>query len=295
MIYIFNHLTVNKVYEYQSNTKSERIIFILRRAIWLRKCKRADVMRVFGVSSTQATHDLDLAVQTFTRHIRRTKSGVVPIPGSDPPPEASAKRLFSLINPGGDIRELGFDNDNQDGPFTRPSMPYLPDERILSDLLRARINSSPLEVQYVSLRPNEHGRWIDILPLRFEMHNEQWKMTALDLGSRTPEGLYIAKRFIMARITDTRPSITKVKTKSIDSYFSSVRKKLKIQLNPRLTPNQKMVVRREIGINENDLIVIDEADLFELRRKYCDSQINRDAPGSQDVVWPLITDIKEVG
>lgn len=278
----------------KEDRKNNLYLFILRRSIWLGYCKQSHVREAFGLSPTLASQVMTEAVDAYPQHLARTGKGVEARDRQGTLPlAATARRLLSLAASGhGELHDLGFEaHELIRAPD--PHMAQLPEVGVMDSLFRAAIEETAIDILYVSLRPGESAMWRPVLPLHFECHEGQWRMEALDLLAKK-EGLYIAKRFVLARLTNARPASKQYQKVKPTVYTMNENIRVRVKLNPRLTEDQKAAVARELCLDDKGERPINRSDLFEFRRKYADNTLGSAAAQNAAVVWPLAIAIEEV-
>jgi len=268
------------------NIKEARQLFILRRAFWVGKVKRSELAYAFNISDNQASLDLKHAVfGRWATYIRREglagHSGVVPIYGVQAPAEASASKMLSMFERKAEYIETGLTPDEFkllvcQGPI------YRANDDILEILMRACINKIPIEILYVGLRKGESGKWRQLIPNGMEFTGRQWRLIAQDLNDGQKQ-----KTYVLPRILSARNAVIKLK-KMVPMNISVKEDKYAVTLNAEMTKDQLTAINNEIGVADNALLISDR-NIYEFRKLYCD-----DRTGLDQIVWPVVQDIKKV-
>lgn len=248
-------------------------------------------MEAFGVSSAQASNDLSNAVASYPKHLKRESKRVVGNRSVAPPPEAAAWDMVAGAARGWPVRWLGMDSERIMTTLPEVSM-GLPAAQVLEELLSNILRQAPLDIQYVTLRPGAKAAWRTVLPSGFELFADRWRLVALD-APPDKKSHPIQKRFVLSRILSTRSPTLSFPSRAT-AFISSRKVKMKVVLNPQLTPDQQLVVSRELGLSPGGVVVMLENDLFDFRRRYMDNTLTTVAPGAKTVVWPLVVDLQEV-
>lgn len=276
---------------YERSNADERLLFVLRRAYWGGECVRNHLIETFGVSKVQASKDLNHAVERFPHHLIRETKRVIGNRSVAPPRDASAWNMVCAAARAWPVRWLGVESEKIMASLPDVST-GLPSPPVLEELLKNILLKAPMDIQYVTLRPGAQAAWRTVLPSGFEFFGDRWRLVALDAPA-TKKSAPVQKRFVLSRILDTR-SPTASFPAHANAYVASRTIKTKPVLNPQLTPDQKLVVSRELGLSADGTLVLLENDLFDFRRRYMDNTLSPVAPGAKAVVWPLVVELQEI-
>lgn len=271
--------------------------------IWVGDVKNGDVQRVFDTNQTQASKDLNEACKKYSTYLQRDKRGVSRKGADLPRPypsnvqqrssndvDVTAKMVLSAVQH--EIPHEGHLGFDPVGVVSRRSFvkEELPEEEVIRPLLAAIFNKTALEIKYVGLKMGATGTWRQMQPLQFEFLDGHWRLQALDASGS--ENFAVAKWFLLSRILDVRPLSGSCSSKLLLNKYenkSDAIVRLQVTLNDDLTDDQKKVVSRQLGLN-NGTVEVMRKDLFDFKRRYAESNIEK----TNDIVWPLITSIKEL-
>lgn len=267
------------------DVKEARQLFIIRRAFWLGKVKRSEVVDAFEISDNQASLDLKRAVfGRWAPYIRREgltgRSGVLPIYGVQAPYEASASKMLSLFERSAKYQETGV-TEKEFSLLVCESPVYRANDEILEILMQACIHKTPIEILYVGLRKGESSKWRQIMPNGMEFTGRQWRLIGQDLNDSQKQ-----KTYVLPRILSAKNAVIKLK-KMTPMSIGATGEKYQVTLNAGLTKDQLTAISNEIGI-DNGTILMSLRNTYEFKKLYCD-----DRSGLEKIVWPVVQDIKK--
>jgi hypothetical protein len=255
--------------------KSQTMRFIVRRAFRHGSVSRADLLTAFDISSASATRFMTDALAQYEKILERKGHSLLPKPLAKCPSYATEVDLLKNLDSGKrDVKNIGlFDHEL---PITYVSWTHsLPQKSgILQTLISAIGKQKQLDIVYLGLRQNESPRKRKILPLSLEKMNDQWRVIAQDLDTRT----FPVKVFVLSRILDASFSLKKVYIPIIKGY-KDTNTKLRVSLDPRYTPEQTQMLTHELNIVNGEVIVATRS-LHEFKRRFTNT------PPSEDAVWP---------
>lgn len=268
------------------DSKESRQLFIVRRAFWIGKVKRSELVTAFQISDNQASLDLKQAVfGRWASYLRRDgatgHSGVIPIYGVQPPVEASSSKMLSLFEHSAGFTETGLTQDEL-GLLVSDYPVYRANDEILDILMRSCINKCSIEILYVGLRKGESGRWRHVVACGLEFTGRQWRLIALDLNAGQKQKTYVLSRILAAKNTVLKPrNLSRINLlRDHDEY--------NITLNSEMTIDQLTAIDNELG-SKNGKISIAYRNFYEFKKMYCD-----DRTGLDQLVWPVVQNIKMV-
>ncbi|UBU63719.1 hypothetical protein LDB30_06905 [Acidithiobacillus ferrooxidans] len=266
----------------------DHLLFVLRRALWIGRCRRADVDRAFGTgkSPNRGTAILHAAcTQWFHLLYKDGKKGVFPRVGVTYPPEASAQALMKLISERAGPETTGI--------FPEESVPFLlpPDKaastinpNAMDVLFSSTIHQNPIRILYVGLRRGENARWRNVWPRAMEFSGLQWRLRAQDMDAEKQH--YPIKAFSVPRIFDAQPLDTQRSTPKDFRPRNLVKtqRAMRVHLSESLTQDQVRAIENEWGIRDG-IILLPDYSWFEFRKQFASEPVN------SDIVWPVITRI----
>jgi hypothetical protein len=250
------------------------------------KVKRAELASAFRLSDNQASLDLKHAVfGRWASHLRREgftgHSGVVPIHGVQVPPEASASMMLSLFERRANYSVTGLTHDEL-SLLVCQSPVYRATDALLEVLMRACIQKSVIEILYIGLRKGESAKWRQVVPNGMEFTGRQWRLIAQDLNADQKQKTYVLPRILAAKNAVNKPKKMRLMNLAVGED------KYEVTLNSEMTKDQLTAIGNEIG-SRNGSIFMSFRNLYEFKKIYCD-----DRSGLNQIVWPVVQDIKKV-
>jgi predicted DNA-binding transcriptional regulator YafY len=121
-----------------------------------------------------------------------------------------------------------------------------------------------------------------ILPVALEFESAQARVYAHDLDSK---GDYPVKAFVLTRMKSARFSdeaLPKDLTRKSVSNLKTTR--FRLTFDPRLTEDQKIALRRELGMRD-EVLVVPESQAHSFRRFYTNGMPQ---DGNPNIVWPPV-------
>jgi len=262
------------------NRVCPRELFVLKRSFRFGQTKRHDVMDAFEhliKSESTATGILNRSVETYSQFLQRDGKKVIPKPSMAPPKAIDDNDLLKSIEAGARFAETGL----RDKELTVNKVQWTNSLPVQNNALTFICQSIAVEriidIHYVGLRCGEAGRARPVLPIGLENKSDQWRLIAHDLSAKEkPIKAFLLSRIISATKSDTRKprSLGGISARQLEKAYN-------VLLNPKLTPEQCLVVDNQLRVN-NGKVGVQNRYLHEYRIEYCGN------PVSDNVVWPLI-------
>lgn len=253
--------------------------FIVKRVFRRGLVTRPDVVKVLGVSSATATRYMALVGGRgglYQGLVHYSRAGIRPRLLVEPPGFAGEAALLKDLAP-------GYNNPLHTGLFDHElpvtsvswvqSLPARPG--VLTKIIQAIRQGRLLKIVYVGLRAGSAAESRRILPLGLERMNDQWRVIAQDISK---EGAPI-RVFVLPRILDVETDPGRKPRHFVSQGHTDSQTTLHVLLNPRFTPIQQQVMRRELRI-ERGTVSVATRSLHEFKRRFTE------APPAPDVVWP---------
>lgn len=253
--------------------------FILMRAFRRGVVRRGDVLAAFDstISETRASEMLRVALDKYSGLIERDGYTVKPRLGVCPPSIASEEQLMEAVFSGNDsFAEIGL----TDAEFPRQKVEWTNNRPIKLGLFQsiasAIVEGEALDIVYVTLNQQDHGRRRSIFPVGLQKVGDQWRLVAYDLSKRPA-----AQRvYVLSRILEAARSTAKV-PKSLRHCSFNATELVRAPVNAELTEEQRMVIEHELSIH-NGLRRMPASEEFEFLRRYGGIGV------SPSAVWPII-------
>ncbi len=265
----------------------ERFAFVEFRLFWHGRINRADLVRRFGVSPTQASQDFKLYSGLLQDNIQYDGVEKAYLRGQHFSPcyaDLSAESYLSpllsissgLLKPEDAPQRVIPDFHISPNP-SRGVDPFT-----LRSVVRAVDYGEALEVYYQSMSsPEPAWRWIE--PHAFAYDGFRWHVRAFCWR----DGIF--KDFLLSRILESRRGASDVAVKSSgdqDIEFGT-EVTLIIGPHPELSPSQQKVIRLDYGMNENNFseIKVKRSMLYyALKRLGLDTDPAARSPQDQQIV-----------
>lgn len=274
-----------------------RLLFILRRALWYGSATAADVMDAFAVSRRRAVLDLDDAVSRWgineggaVRKVLlrdRGRAQVLPLQPKRYPAAASPSVMFEMLSRQCSFAECGLHPEEID-VIVRRRINNIREEvvaAVLETMLRRQqrgwANRVALRMRYVGMKLRDHYRERDVVPLRLEFEGLQTRLHAIDLNDETPS----TKVFAMARIESAQMIERKIPPQVLQAPPRDEYVRLSLVWDPRLTPDQRQALLREINAQPDGTLRMRASDLHSFRSFYTAQTA---AGAGSHIVWPPI-------
>ncbi len=279
-------VTVDK-YQYDWNTAEmsniESNSFVLRRAFWRGRVTRIDVEEAFKVSSATAGRWLQIACKHHAKYLERHPRWVTTRLQARAPKGALPEDFFEALSERKTtLRELGLYPQEVEIVYSSLCNTASPANDIAEALIKALIRKPirALDISYVGLKQGESARWRTVVPVSLEVFHSQWRIHAHDLDD---DGKL--KTFVLDRVLEARRSEIKIPKGLVIQTGEQPRPKYKVTFNTLLTDDQRLVLRREMRLNDDNVVRLSGGQAFEFRRQYTDTEIK----AQHSVPWPLVT------
>ena len=258
------------------------LLFILRRCYWKGKTSRQEVMEAFEMPMASASRALVEACEKWPGVLIREKRHVMVAPHAVAPLEANSQTMLHLLEMLPEsFADTGLRPEELRVVGTMIRKPSPMSKEMTELLLKTIIQEKALDILYVGLKYGDKARWRSVVPLSLDPFQGQWRVRAHDLEVED----FPVKTFVLSRILDARISLKDRPKKLILEQGELSQRRFQITLNSRLTKDQKVVVAREIGLDEKGVILLNENEEFYFRRTYVDVELKT----SDQTVWPLVT------
>ncbi len=267
--------------------------FILKRCFRFGVVKRFDLEEAFSdeVKSTSVlTSALNNAVYENSEYIMRQGKKIIPKPSVDAPAHINDDELLESLSNGALFKDTGL--RSRELPINivvnTNSLPV--QQGALTRITSAIAHEKVISIHYVGLRLGDKGKLRDVYPLGLEKKSDQWRLVAHDLS----DPLRLIKSFLLSRIISVerqfknkpyrsrKPEVLPVGSISM----KEAPQKLKVQLNPEFTEEQKIVIRNQIRVKDGH-IYLPKRYIFEFKIDYAKS------PGTESIVWPILSEVSE--
>jgi len=243
-------------------------------------------MDAFEMPMASATRALSEACERWPGVLIRQKRHVEVAAHAEAPEEASSQTMFRLLEVMPEsFADTGLrmpDELRIAGTMIRKPLPMPTGMTEL--ILKATIQSKVIDLRYVGLKYGDKARWRSVVPLSLDFFQGQWRFYAHDLEAKD----FIVKTFVLTRVLDARASLQSLPKNLRLAQGELRQRRYQITLNPRLTKDQKLVLAREIGLDEKGTIQLNETEEFFFRRTYLDMELKT----NDQTVWPLVTEMK---
>lgn len=265
----------------------ERSLFLLRRAIWTGSATRADLLRAFGIGTNQASIDIRRALNLDWReHLKREggkeRGAIVPRNERPFPLEASATTMMQLFEMNADHRVTGIFEDELN-IMTRAMNVNRGNDASLSRIIHATLSARIVRILYVGLKRGETATWRNVLPRALEFTGRQWRVLAQDMGNEGALRTFVIPRILNVEMSDMKipRGFRIIRPDNVPSAYT-------VTLNSNLTKDQVSAIKAEFGINEDNRMLINERNIYEFMKLYCEDRTN-----VQEITWPVIEKIVE--
>jgi len=281
--------------------------YILRRTLHAGQFRRSDLD---GVSEGSGTTKYRLLEHVCARHedlIYRDKRYYRPHEYASLDtrnPNSANSILNEILHTPITQLQTGFDVDGSPGEVGSISVQYgkvraqrLPDDVDYTPLLHALLKNSAFSAKYVGRKLNESAKWRCIFPVALHRIAGQLLVTGYDLGEFEGQDVLSAplKQFVLFRMLELKPqSITPSIRSKIDAINASgvgraIGRWYSVTLNPKMTPDQALAARRELGLDSQNRILLDDASLFHFKQRH--AQPGADMGHCAD---PMVVDMEEI-
>lgn len=260
--------------------------YVLRRTIHTGQFRRSDLDGISEGSAATKYRLLNQMCSAYSNLIYQDKRcyrphSYVALDTRDPNSANSILNeiLFSPIT----RLQAGLDIDDAPGVVGSLSVQYgkiraqrLPDEVDYTPLLHAMVHKKAFSVRYVGRKKNDQARWRCIYPVALHRIADQLLVTGYDFDEFDAQDVLTAplKQFVLFRMLELRPlSITPSIQLQIDAIKDSgigraTGRWYVVSLNPKMTPDQSLAARRELGLDSQNRILLDDASLFHFRQRH---------------------------
>jgi predicted DNA-binding transcriptional regulator YafY len=248
--------------------------------VWTGCVKQKDLVRVFSISSSLASTDLNDAIKDYPQFLSRDGRMGVKFTGMDTPFDARASKLLSMFERGADEWETGLGKDEIQILANNISV-HRPDEKIINTILFACIREVPIKIKYTSLNMDEIAKSRVVYPIGLEFNGRQCRVIATD------EKTSIQKTFVLARISEASflsVSVKRISKEKLKNELNAYR----VTFNESFTQDQIRVLKNEFDI-ANETLSMSSRDLYEFKKLYCKTTAN---DLKSNVVWPIFSTIE---
>lgn len=137
-----------------------------------------------------------------------------------------------------------------------------------------------IRINYVGLRLDEQAKWRTIIPLTLEEFSGKWRIIGIDTDKNK------SRTFQLSRIIDVDETLHPIPS-AINAYGTySPKRRVSITLSDRLTDDQRIAVKNELGLSNKEFLQLTEGQLHDMRHQY-----GIDKPNDQ-IVWPVVKTVE---
>lgn len=263
----------------------QRLEFIEFRLFWEGGVRRADIVKMFGVSIPQASKDLSQYEECAPGNLLYDKSEKRYIAGSKFQPRfLKADPDFYFAQLKGCKDGIILDHDCWLASMPNTDVALTPkrsvDANVLRTILEAMRSNRSVEIFYQSMNPDRpEPTWRQITPHAFGHDGFRWHARAYC----HPSGRF--KDFLLPRMLEAQsfgePGLGSAEDKYWNEFFD-----IKIAPHPRLTDNQKTVVAKDYGfIDGYGILSVRHAMLFYvLKRLGLRIDADKENPRAQHII-----------
>lgn len=139
-----------------------------------------------------------------------------------------------------------------------------------------------IRIKYVGLRLNEQAKWRTIIPLMLEEFSGKWRIIGIDAEQNE------SRTFQLSRIIEVDEVLQPIPPKVHTYETYSPKRRVSITLSDRLTEDQRIAARNELGLNNGGFLQLTEGQLHDMKHQY-----GIDKPNDQ-IVWPVVAKLETI-